>query len=281
MFGVLGTIARLLLWVALAVVVVLAVAAIVYLAVSGFYAVLAFHWPTPPIATPAPVAPPAPAPPVAPPVVPTPSSPQRMETGQNRSLHFDAGSTVFGWKIVLDSGQMCDGGNCLIHNTPVGGNVTSGVINPWPQEIAGLSDSNFGNQPAPSPITTNVAPYNLPPQPEIGHPSVYLETGVPCKNVPQGTVCADLNDHTKHWVIPLLTGTTAIVGGFNVDGTSNGVYKAVAGPGTLDTTVTDGFVAITKNEWANTEFCFRIAQAVQFGWAHATETPLSGWSACQ
>jgi hypothetical protein len=70
------------------------------------------------------------------------------------------------------------------------------------------------------------------------------------------------------------------VGGFEVDGVSNGVYKAIAGPGVLDTTVTDGFVAIIKAEWANAEFCFRIAQATQFNWAHQTVIPLPGWAAC-
>jgi hypothetical protein len=116
------------------------------------------------------------------------------------------------------------------------------------------------------------APYNLPPQPQVGHPSLYLETGVPD---PYGS---NVGQNTKHWRIKLLPGTVAIVGGFEVDGVSNGVYKAIAGPGVLDTTVTDGFVAITKAEWANAEFCFRLAQATQFNWAHQTVIPLPGWT---
>ena len=122
--------------------------------------------------------------------------------------------------------------------------------------------------------STSAVPYNLPPQPQIGHPSLYLETGIP------DPYSQSIDAHTKHWVIELLPGTTAIIGGFKVDGVLNGVYKAQAGPGTLDVTVTDGFVAITKNEWANAEFCFRVSQAVQFNWAHQTVLPLPGWT-CQ
>lgn len=144
----------------------------------------------------------------------------------------------------------------------------------------GYATAPSQSTPAAQPLSTSSSDplYNLPPQPQIGHPSVYLETGVPCQNIPQGMKCNDVDEHTKHWVIQLLPGTTAIIGGFTVDGVTNGVYKAQAGPGTLDVIVTDGFVAITKNEWANAEFCFRIAQAVQFNWAHKTVLPLPGWS---
>lgn len=118
------------------------------------------------------------------------------------------------------------------------------------------------------------SPYNLPPQPQIGHPSLYLETGVP-------DPVSGSSANTKRWVIDVLPNTVAIVGGFIVDGVSNGVYKAIAGPAKLDTTVTDGFLAITKAEWANAEWCFRIAQAVQYGWAHNIERPLPVWTACK
>ena len=115
--------------------------------------------------------------------------------------------------------------------------------------------------------------YNIPPQMQIGHPSVYVETGVP--DPISGT-----DAHTKRWVLDVLQGTVAIVGGFTVDGISNGVYKAIEGPARLDTTVTNGFLAITIDEWGNGEFCFRIGQAIQFGWAHNTEQPLPGWTSC-
>ncbi len=202
-----------------------------------------------------------------------PAQKARIETGQDKTVNFDAGASAYGWKIVLLDGRSCDGGNCLVLNSPVGGSVTSGVINPWPAEISGKQESFSGAQ---SPTVTSNgsgADYNLPPQPQVGHPSEYIETGKPDK--------FSVNAHTKHWVLPLLTGTTAIIGGFVVDGTEGGVYKAVSGPGQLDTTVTDGFVAITKSDWGNAEFCFRIAQAIEFGWAHATEQPLAGWNACK
>lgn len=115
------------------------------------------------------------------------------------------------------------------------------------------------------------APYNIPPQPQIGHPSIYIETGIP--DPVSGT-----SGHTKRWIIDVLQGTVAIIGGFTVDGVTDGVYKAVAGPARLDTTVTDGFLAITKSEWGNSEWCFRIGQAVQYGWDHQHESPMSGWN---
>jgi hypothetical protein len=200
----------------------------------------------------------------------------RRETGQGNTLAFNPGEMVYGWWIVLVDGRTCDGGNCFLTSAPVAGTVTSGVVNPWTTEIVGKTDSIFSIPVTPTPIIvyvvpTSAVPYNLPPQPQIGHPSLYLETGVPD---PYGT---SIDAHTKHWVIELLPDTTAIIGGFTVDGVSNGVYKAQAGPGKLDVTVTDGFVAIIKNEWANAEFCFRVSQAIQYNWAHQTELPLSGW----
>lgn len=138
---------------------------------------------------------------------------------------------------------------------------------------------------APAPVVptaqpASIPPFNIPPQPQIGHPSLYLETGVPCVGT-SGMICTDVDAHTKTWTVDVISGTTAIIGGFKVDGVSNGVYKAVQGPVKLMTTVTDGFLAIIKSEWANNEFCFRTGQARQYNWAHAHESPLSGWTACQ
>ena len=113
--------------------------------------------------------------------------------------------------------------------------------------------------------TTLVAPYNLPPQPYIPHPSLYLETGI---------------RQTKVWQIELLPNTVAIIGGYEVDGLSGGVYKVLNGPGLIETTVTDGFVSVVQAEWGKEEFCFRIKQAEQFGWAHAHLFPLPEWEAC-
>jgi len=210
----------------------------------------------------------------------------RRESGQNNTIAFAHGETAYGWRITFSDGRMCDGGQCFVTSAPLSGTVTSGVVNPWSSEIVGLTDSVFTSPATATPIpptltpivvyvqSTSAVPYNLPPQPQIGHPSLYLETGIP------DPYSQSIDAHTKHWVIELLPGTTAIIGGFKVDGVLNGVYKAQAGPGTLDVTVTDGFVAITKNEWANAEFCFRVSQAVQFNWAHQTVLPLPGWT-CQ
>lgn len=217
------------------------------------------------------------------PAAPTPTAPAlganglpRRESGQNNTIAFNPGEMVYGWRITFSDGRMCDGGQCFVTSAPLAGTVTSGVVNPWSSEIVGLTDSIF-TRPATlteAAATPNAVPYNIPPQPQVGHPSLYLETGVPD---PYGQ---SIDAHTKHWVIELLPGTTAIIGGFTVDGVENGVYKAVAGPGVVDTVVTDGFVAVTTNEWANAEFCFRVNQAIQFNWAHQTLIPLPGWNAC-
>jgi hypothetical protein len=156
----------------------------------------------------------------------------------------------------------------------VGGNDNDHKANA--QQASPTATTPGPAQPTVAP--TNSAPYNLPPQPQIGHPSLYLETGVPCVSVGGNLVCNDVDAHTKTYKIEILADAVAIVGGFKVDGVDGGVYKAIAGPGTLQTTVTDGFVAITKKDWGQGEWCFRLSQAVQYKWAHAHETPLSGWT---
>ena len=108
--------------------------------------------------------------------------------------------------------------------------------------------------------------YNRPEQPQIGHPSVYAETGV--VETPQ---C---------YVMPIKSGFVGVIGGAVVDGLSGGVYKTVAGPATITTTVVDGFVAITAEEIGQAEFCFRVGQAVQYGWGHKHVLPLPGWAEC-
>lgn len=199
----------------------------------------------------------------------TPTSTQvpvtnRRETGQNASLHFNPGESAFGWKIVLDDGRVCDGGNCVLRNAPTGGTVTSGVINPWDTEIVGKPDSNFG-APNVSGVQTPVSVnplYGQPPQPYIPHPSFYQETGI---------------QKTRTWSVPVDSDKVMIVGGYTVDGQGGGVYKAYTGGQTVNVTITDGFVSVVLAKWGNNEWCFRIAQAVQYGWAHGTELPLAGW----
>ena len=118
---------------------------------------------------------------------------------------------------------------------------------------------------APTPSSDGTAPgYGLPPQPYIPHPSSYQETGT--------------GAHTQTWTVQVLDGTTLVYGGFTVDAETNGVYGAIQGPSTVTLTVTDGFYSVVKNEWAQQEYCFRLSQAVQYGWAHTHLHPLSGWS---
>jgi hypothetical protein len=105
--------------------------------------------------------------------------------------------------------------------------------------------------------------YGLDPQPQIGHPSFYRETGM---------------GKTRDWSVQLEPGTVAIIGGVAVDGKSGGVYKAVQGPGKVSARVTDGFMLVIKDEWAQNEFCFRVGQAYQYDWARRHIEPLPGWS---
>lgn len=109
--------------------------------------------------------------------------------------------------------------------------------------------------------------YDRPPQPQIGHPSAYVETGV--------------NDRTMCWTVPIKEGFVAIIGGFNVDEVSNGVYRAIPGPDTATVEVTDGFALVIVEEVAREEFCFRVGQAIEYGWAHETIEPLSSWPPCE
>lgn len=107
--------------------------------------------------------------------------------------------------------------------------------------------------------------YDRPPQPQIGHPSFYIETGV--------------NKDEQCWEIPIKEGFVAVVGGFTVDGVSNGVYKAIEGPKTITVRVVDGFALVAVREAAQGEFLFRVNQAIQYNWARNTIQPLPGWSA--
>jgi hypothetical protein len=81
----------------------------------------------------APAAAPAAAnPPVAPASVP---AKERKATGANKTLSFQAGESVYGWQIDLLNGKTCTGGECYLTSAPTGGTVTSGVINPWDNEV--------------------------------------------------------------------------------------------------------------------------------------------------
>jgi hypothetical protein len=123
---------------------------------------------------------------------------------------------------------------------------------------------------APAGPSASTDGYGLQPQPYIPHPSLYLETGH------TGTD----EQKTQTWTLGVLDGSTLVYGGYRVDGVKGGVYGAISGPTTVTITVTDGFVSIVTNNWAQQEYCFRLSQAIQYGWAHDHLHPLQGWS-CQ
>lgn len=120
--------------------------------------------------------------------------------------------------------------------------------------------------PAPPPAQpTQLPTYGQPPQPQIPHPALYVETGI---------------GQTHNWTLPVDPDKVLVVGGFRVNGRDNGVYKAWPGGQTVVVEVTDGFAAIVKADWAKEEFCFRIGQARKYSWAHSIIEPLPGWPAC-
>lgn len=84
-----------------------------------------------------------PSPPIAPSVEPTATpvtvTRERRATGQEQTLRFAVGESAYGWRIVLDTGEVCDGGECYLPSAPSAGTVTSGVINPWPAEVEGVT----------------------------------------------------------------------------------------------------------------------------------------------
>jgi len=65
----------------------------------------------------------------------TPAALERRVSGDNLTIRFSAGETVYGWKIVMDNGAICDLGECYLPSAPTGGQVTSGVVNPWENEV--------------------------------------------------------------------------------------------------------------------------------------------------
>lgn len=165
------------------------------------------------------------------------------------------------------------------------GSTTTSVISATTDPTANTASST-GNNTAPTATpsgtaaTGNGSQYGLNPQPQIGHPSMYFETGVPCNNTPTapGLTCSDVDNHTRNWKFNLQTGSSAVIGGFNVDNVADGVYKTIES-GSVNVTVTDGFVSVVEGKWLCDEFNFRVGQAVQYNWAHSHVTPPSGCAA--
>lgn len=58
----------------------------------------------------------------------------RIPTGVGQSKTFQAGDTVVGWKITFTNGKSYEGG-VVVYDSPFGGTIVDGVINPWPGEI--------------------------------------------------------------------------------------------------------------------------------------------------
>lgn len=141
---------------------------------------------------------------------------------------------------------------------------------PTPTPAAPYAPTPMPEQPA-APATTaagQAAPAQpqfgvVEPQPYVPHPSSYQETGT------RGTIT---------WTINVPAGTILVYGGFSVNNETNGVYGAIAGPTTVTLMVTDGFYSVVKAEWARQEYCFRLGEATQYGWAHTHLHPLPGWS---
>jgi hypothetical protein len=67
--------------------------------------------------------------------------------------------------------------------------------------------------------------------------------------------------------------SVAIIGGYAVDRESAGVYEAQVGPGRLHVTVQDGFIAVVNSTSAQKQWCDRLDQAKQSGWAMAHQHP--------
>lgn len=126
------------------------------------------------------------------------------------------------------------------------------------------------SEPTPTatlPPTEEVPPnQSQPPQTQERHPSLYVETGV---------------GQTRVWRFSLAEGEVLIIGGWKVDDQEQGVYQAVAGPAEISVSVTDGFAIVVAKQWAHQEFCFRVKQAKEYGWAHEHVRGLPDWEPCE
>jgi len=162
--------------------------------------------------------------------------------------------------VALLAGAFFLGGRVMNASTPANTPTAMPTETPTPTAPA--------SQPAGPSASTDG--YGLQPQPYIPHPSLYLETGH------TGTD----EQKTQTWTLGVLDGSTLVYGGYRVNGVDGGVYGAISGPTTVTITVTDGFVSIVTNNWAQQEYCFRLSQAIQYGWAHAHLFPLPGWTPC-
>lgn len=147
-------------------------------------------------------------------------------------------------------------------------NLSTSIPVPTPTPTANTGQPAAPVVPTPAGPSTSTDGYGLQPQPYIPHPSLYQETGH------TGTD----EQKTQTWTLNILDRSTLVYGGYRVDGVNGGVYGAIQGPKIVTITVTDGFISIVTNDWAQQEYCFRVGEAEKYGWAHAYLNPLSDWS---
>lgn len=182
------------------------------------------------------------------------TSGERRVTGDGGTLTFIKGETVSGVDIEINGKPFT---NCVIKNAPMNGTVTTGVVNPWDEEIKGLkvisNDEILGSNTIPSASTSSNIDYGNNPQKYIPHPNMYKETGI--------------SGQIYTWTFTVRNDEYAIVGGYSVNGIIDGLYKGF-GPGTYTVNIIDGFISVITAEWGANEFDFRVDQAILYGWAH-------------
>lgn len=61
----------------------------------------------------------------------------RIPTGSGQWKNFQAGDNAVGIKMIFDNGKTADNGSfgVVVYNSPIGGKVFEGVVNPWSTEI--------------------------------------------------------------------------------------------------------------------------------------------------
>lgn len=101
-----------------------------------------------------------------------------------------------------------------------------------------------------------------PDKEQIPHPGIYYQTNV--------------SGNPIIFQMEIPEGYIGIIGGFTVNNETNGSYRAV-GPGEYQFEVTDGFVEIIRQEWAQNEWNFRLGQCQEYDWAcdHISTGPLT------
>lgn len=86
----------------------------------------------------------------------------RQVTGKGKTLSFQKGDTVLGYKIVINGKTYIDK---VIKNAPYKGKVTDGVINPWSSEIKGKKVVKNSDITAPTPTPKPTPKPTVTPKP--------------------------------------------------------------------------------------------------------------------